>query len=42
MSFDRDIRPGAKYEYTVQVQVRFCLQNTTCDQNDTFPSKIQV
>lgn len=38
----RDFRPGAKNEYTVQVQVRFCLLETTCEQADTFPSQIQL
>ena len=38
----RDFRPGARCEYTVQVQVRFCLVETTCEQADTFPSQIQV
>ena len=38
----RDFRPGAKCEYTIQVQVRFCLLETTCEQADTFPSQIQV
>uniref|UniRef100_A0A0B7A5C7 SP-RING-type domain-containing protein n=1 Tax=Arion vulgaris TaxID=1028688 RepID=A0A0B7A5C7_9EUPU len=42
ITMSRDFRPGAKCEYTVQVQVRFCLLETTCEQADTFPSQIQV
>ncbi|KAK3911103.1 E3 SUMO-protein ligase PIAS2 [Frankliniella fusca] len=33
---------SAKNEYTVQVQMRFCLLETSCDQDDCFPSGIQV
>ncbi|XP_059148353.1 E3 SUMO-protein ligase PIAS2-like isoform X4 [Physella acuta] len=42
ITMSRDFRPNAKNEYTVQVQVRFCLLETTCEQADTFPSQIQV
>ncbi|BFY97268.1 hypothetical protein BsWGS_00310 [Bradybaena similaris] len=42
ITMSRDFRPGAKNEYTVQVQVRFCLLETTCEQADTFPSQIQL
>ncbi|CAL1544479.1 unnamed protein product [Lymnaea stagnalis] len=42
ITMSRDFRPGAKCEYTVQVQLRFCLLETTCEQADTFPSQIQV
>ncbi|KAH9518349.1 E3 SUMO-protein ligase pias1 [Bulinus truncatus] len=42
ITMSRDFRPGAKLEYTVQVQLRFCLLETTCEQADTFPSQIQV
>ncbi|GFO21346.1 E3 sumo-protein ligase [Plakobranchus ocellatus] len=42
ITMSRDFRPGARCEYTVQVQVRFCLLETTCEQADTFPSQIQV
>ncbi|BFZ22684.1 hypothetical protein BsWGS_25723 [Bradybaena similaris] len=42
ITMSRDFRPGAKCEYTVQVQVRFCLLETTCEQTDAFPSKIHV
>jgi len=42
ITMSRDFRPGAKVEYTVQVQIRFSLVETTCEQADTFPSQIQV
>ncbi|XP_055885401.1 E3 SUMO-protein ligase PIAS2-like isoform X3 [Biomphalaria glabrata] len=42
ITMSRDFRPGAKCEYTVQVQLRFCLLETSCEQADTFPSQIQV
>ncbi|XP_063876319.1 E3 SUMO-protein ligase PIAS2-like isoform X9 [Scylla paramamosain] len=37
----RDLRPG-KQDYTVQVQMRFCLLETTCEQEDNFPPNIAV
>ncbi|KAJ8962689.1 hypothetical protein NQ318_001086 [Aromia moschata] len=33
----RDIRPGVKCDYVKQVQMRFCLLETTCEQEDYFP-----
>ncbi|XP_012261053.1 E3 SUMO-protein ligase PIAS1-like isoform X2 [Athalia rosae] len=38
----RDCRPGSKIDYTVQVQMRFCLQETSCEQEDYFPPSIVV
>lgn len=38
----RDIRPGSKCEYTKQVQLRFCLLETTCEQEDFFPPNVVV
>ncbi|XP_035699029.1 E3 SUMO-protein ligase PIAS2-like isoform X3 [Branchiostoma floridae] len=38
----RDIRPGMKPEYNVQVQLRFCLLETSCEQEDHFPPSICV
>ncbi|XP_031550616.1 E3 SUMO-protein ligase PIAS3-like isoform X2 [Actinia tenebrosa] len=38
----RDIRPNSKNEYTVQVQIRFCLFETSCEQEDNFPSSLCV
>ncbi|XP_068220705.1 E3 SUMO-protein ligase PIAS2 isoform X2 [Palaemon carinicauda] len=37
----RDLRP-CKQDYTVQVQMRFCLLETTCEQEDNFPPNIAV
>ncbi|CAG5124745.1 unnamed protein product [Candidula unifasciata] len=42
ITMSRDFRPGAKCEYTVQVQLRFCLLEPSCEQADIFPSQIQV
>ncbi|KAG7202859.1 hypothetical protein KM043_010009 [Ampulex compressa] len=36
----RDCRAGSKMDYTVQVQMRFCLQETSCEQEDYFPPSI--
>ncbi|XP_019624025.1 PREDICTED: E3 SUMO-protein ligase PIAS2-like isoform X3 [Branchiostoma belcheri] len=38
----RDCRPGMKPEYNVQVQLRFCLLETSCEQEDHFPPSICV
>ncbi|XP_046752380.1 E3 SUMO-protein ligase PIAS2 isoform X1 [Diprion similis] len=38
----RDCRAGSKMDYTVQVQMRFCLQETSCEQEDYFPPSIIV
>ncbi|KAK3731468.1 hypothetical protein QZH41_013643, partial [Actinostola sp. cb2023] len=38
----RDIRPNSKNEFTVQVQLRFCLFETSCEQEDNFPSSVCV
>ncbi|XP_015125936.1 E3 SUMO-protein ligase PIAS3 [Diachasma alloeum] len=38
----RDCRPGSKMEYIIQVQMRFCLQETSCEQEDYFPPSVQV
>ncbi|KAK7506322.1 hypothetical protein BaRGS_00002434 [Batillaria attramentaria] len=42
IAMSRDFRPGAKCEYTVQVQLRFCLLETSCEQDDNFPPSICV
>lgn len=39
---NRDIRNGSKHEYTVQVQLRFCLMETSCEQEDCFPPNVIV
>lgn len=38
----RDIRPGSKCEYIKQVQMRFCLLETTSEQEDHFPPNVVV
>ncbi|KAJ8929929.1 hypothetical protein NQ314_017338 [Rhamnusium bicolor] len=38
----RDIRPGVKCDYVKQVQMRFCLLETTCEQEDYFPPNVIV
>ncbi|XP_044528500.1 E3 SUMO-protein ligase PIAS3 isoform X1 [Gracilinanus agilis] len=38
----RDVLPGAKCDYTVQVQLRFCLCETSCPQEDYFPPNLFV
>lgn len=38
----RDMRPGSKCEYIKQVQLRFCLLETTCEQEDCFPPSVVV
>lgn len=38
----RDIRNSAKIEHVIQVQLRFCLLDTTCEQEDQFPPNISV
>ncbi|NXX81504.1 PIAS3 ligase, partial [Urocolius indicus] len=38
----REIFPGAKCDYTTQVQLRFCLCETSCPQEDYFPPNLFV
>ncbi|KAL3867156.1 hypothetical protein ACJMK2_044379 [Sinanodonta woodiana] len=42
IAMSRDFRPGAKCEYTIQIQLRFCLLETSCEQDDNFPPSICV
>lgn len=42
IAMSRDFRPGAKFEYTTQIQLRFCLLETSCEQDDHFPPSICV
>jgi hypothetical protein len=39
---NRDIRNVAKPEYTIQVQLRFCMLETSCEQEDYFPPNVVV
>ena len=38
----RDIRPQSRGDYGVQIQLRFCLLETSCEQEDNFPPSICV
>lgn len=38
----RDIRPHAKIDFIYQVQLRFCLLETSCEQEDCFPPGVSV
>ena len=38
----RDARPGSKIDFTNQIQMRFCLLETSCEQEDNFPSALTV
>ncbi|XP_030766275.1 E3 SUMO-protein ligase PIAS2 isoform X3 [Sitophilus oryzae] len=42
IAISRDIRPGVKCDYIKQVQLRFCLLETTCEQEDCFPPQVMV
>lgn len=39
---NRDIRNSSKVEHAIQVQLRFCLLETSCDQEDCFPPSVSV
>ncbi|GLH04161.1 Uncharacterized protein GBIM_09933 [Gryllus bimaculatus] len=38
----RELRPGCKMEYVIQVQMRFCLIESSCEQEDCYPQGIAV
>lgn len=42
IAMNRDMRNPAKPEYLIQVQLRFCLLETTSEQEDNFPSNVTV
>ncbi|CAO1339167.1 unnamed protein product [Diamesa serratosioi] len=42
IAMNRDIRNPAKAEYIIQVQLRFCLLETSCEQDDYFPPNVQI
>ncbi|XP_048737582.2 E3 SUMO-protein ligase PIAS2-like isoform X3 [Ostrea edulis] len=42
IAMSRDFRPGARCEYTTQIQLRFGLLETSCEQDDHFPPSICV
>lgn len=39
---NRDIRNSSKIEHAIQVQLRFCLLETSCEQEDCFPPNVTV
>lgn len=39
---NRDVRNSSKVEHAIQVQLRFCLVETSCDQEDCFPPNVNV
>ncbi|XP_053675228.1 E3 SUMO-protein ligase PIAS2 [Anopheles nili] len=42
IALNRDLSNPSKIEHVVQVQLRFCLLETTCEQDDYFPPNIVV
>ncbi|XP_007486695.1 E3 SUMO-protein ligase PIAS2 isoform X1 [Monodelphis domestica] len=38
----RDFLPGGRRDYTVQVQLRLCLAETSCPQEDNFPNSMCI
>ncbi|XP_051497664.1 E3 SUMO-protein ligase PIAS2-like isoform X3 [Apus apus] len=38
----RDFLPGGRRDYTVQVQIRLCLAETSCPQEDNYPSSLCI
>ncbi|CAG2055181.1 unnamed protein product, partial [Timema podura] len=42
ITVSRDYRPGSRLEYTNEVQIRFCLLETSCEQDDFFPPGLTV
>ncbi|XP_034956314.1 E3 SUMO-protein ligase PIAS2 isoform X4 [Zootoca vivipara] len=38
----RDFLPGGRRDYTVQVQLRLCLAETSCPQEDNYPSSLCI
>ncbi|XP_062467756.1 E3 SUMO-protein ligase PIAS2 isoform X1 [Pezoporus occidentalis] len=38
----RDFMPAGRRDYTVQVQLRFCLAETSCPQEDNYPSSLCI
>nr|CAD7411111.1 unnamed protein product [Timema cristinae] len=42
ITVSRDYRSGSRLEYTNEVQIRFCLLETSCEQDDFFPPGLTV
>ncbi|XP_039400221.1 E3 SUMO-protein ligase PIAS2 isoform X2 [Mauremys reevesii] len=38
----RDFLPGGRRDYTVQVQLRLCLAETSCSQEDNYPNSLCI
>uniref|UniRef100_A0A3Q1CK90 Protein inhibitor of activated STAT, 2 n=1 Tax=Amphiprion ocellaris TaxID=80972 RepID=A0A3Q1CK90_AMPOC len=38
----RDFLPGGRRDYMVQIQLRFCLSETSCPQEDNYPNSLCV
>ncbi|XP_054880891.1 E3 SUMO-protein ligase PIAS2 isoform X2 [Poeciliopsis prolifica] len=38
----RDFLPGGRRDYMVQIQLRFCLAETSCPQDDNFPNSLCI
>ncbi|XP_032227300.2 E3 SUMO-protein ligase PIAS2 isoform X2 [Nematostella vectensis] len=38
----RDNRPHSRHDFTVQIQLRICLLETSCEQSDNFPSSLCI
>uniref|UniRef100_A0A673KP23 E3 SUMO-protein ligase PIAS2-like n=1 Tax=Sinocyclocheilus rhinocerous TaxID=307959 RepID=A0A673KP23_9TELE len=38
----RDFLPGGRRDYMVQIQLRFCLAETSCPQEDNFPNSLCI
>nr|XP_044630604.1 E3 SUMO-protein ligase PIAS2 isoform X3 [Equus asinus]XP_044630605.1 E3 SUMO-protein ligase PIAS2 isoform X3 [Equus asinus] len=41
-SNDKDFLPGGRRDYTVQVQLRLCLAETSCPQEDNYPNSLCI
>ncbi|CAN8219955.1 unnamed protein product [Coccothraustes coccothraustes] len=42
ISISRDFMPGGRRDYTVQVQLRLCLAETSCPQEDNYPNSLCI
>lgn len=38
----RDFLPGGRRDYMVQIQLRFCLSETSCPQDDNYPNSLCI
>ncbi|KAF4803788.1 E3 SUMO-protein ligase PIAS2 [Turdus rufiventris] len=42
IGISRDFLPGGRRDYTVQVQLRLCLAETSCPQEDNYPNSLCI